>query len=74
VQGALVAGAIANPIGAPHTLMIGGAICICGGGWFSVQLPAIRKLVRPIYQQIGIIPEVARGIHTASVLREQAEE
>jgi len=69
--GSLTAGAIASRIGAPHTLMIGGVICICGAGWFAMQLPAIRKLVRPIYQQIGIIPEVATGIQAASVLREE---
>jgi len=69
--GSLTAGAIASRIGAPHTLTIGGAVCVCGAGWFAMQLPAIRKLVRPIYQQIGIIPEVATGIQAASVLREE---
>ncbi|HLH08505.1 MAG TPA: MFS transporter [Terriglobales bacterium] len=72
--GSLIAGAVAARIGAPNTLMIGGAICICGAGWFAMQLPEIRRLVRPIYQQIGIIPEVAQGIHTASVLQEPPEE
>ncbi len=71
--GSLTAGAIASRIGAPHTLMIGGAICVCGAGWFAMQLPAIRKLVRPIYQQIGIIPEVAQGIQTATALQESSE-
>ncbi len=71
--GSLTAGAIASRIGAPHTLMIGGLICVCGAGWFAVQLPAVRKLVRPVYQQIGIIPEVAQGIETATVLRESSE-
>jgi len=72
--GSLTAGAVASRIGAPHTLMIGGAICICGAGWFAMQLPAIRKVVRPIYQQIGIIPELATGINTASVLQQPPEE
>ena len=71
--GSLTAGAIASRIGAPHTLMIGGAICVCGAGWFAMQLPAIRKLVRPIYQQIGIIPEVATGIQVATSLQENSE-
>ncbi len=71
--GSLTAGAIASRIGAPHTLMIGGAICVCGAGWFATQLPAIRKLVRPIYQQIGIIPEVATGIQVATSLQENSE-
>jgi MFS family permease len=72
--GSLVAGAVASRIGAPFTLMIGGAICIVGAAVFGVQLPALRHLVRPIYAQIGIIPEVATGINTASVLQEHAEE
>ena len=71
--GSLTAGAIASRIGAPHTLMIGGAICVCGAGWFAMQLPAIRKLVRPLYQQIGIIPEVATGIQVATSLQENSE-
>jgi MFS family permease len=72
--GSLAAGAVASRIGAPHTLMIGGAICICGSGWFAMQLPEIRKVVRPIYVGIGIIPEVATGINTASVLQQPPEE
>ncbi len=71
--GSLTAGAIASRIGAPHTLMIGGLICVCGAGWFAMQLPAIRKLVRPVYQQIGIIPEVATGIQVATSLQESSE-
>ena len=38
-----------------------------------MQLPAIRKLVRPIYRQIGIIPEVATGIQVATSLQENSE-
>jgi hypothetical protein len=72
--GSLIAGAAASRIGAPHTLMIGGIICVCGAGLFALQMPSLRQLVRPIYAQIGIIPEVARGIHTASVLQEPPEE
>jgi MFS family permease len=72
--GSLVAGAAAARIGAPRTLMVGGGICIIGGAVFAMQLPAIRRLIRPIYAQIGIIPEVAEGIHTASVLQESPRE
>lgn len=72
--GSLIAGAAAARIGAPETLMIGGGICILGAGVFAMQLPAIRQLVRPIYAQIGIIPEVAAAINTASVLQQPPEE
>jgi MFS family permease len=67
--GSLMAGAAAARIGAPETLAIGGGICILGAGLFALQLPALRKVIRPIYTQIGIIPEVATAIHTASVLQ-----
>lgn len=72
--GSLIAGAVANRIGAPYTLMIGGATCIVGAAIFGSQLPALRQLIRPIYAQIGIIPEVAAGIHTASVFQEPPED
>jgi MFS family permease len=72
--GSLIAGAAASRIGAPHTLMIGGAICIVGAALFALQLPVLRQAVRPIYTLIGIIPEVASGISTASALQEPPEE
>ncbi len=72
--GSLIAGASASRIGAPYTLMIGGGVCILGAALFASQLPRIRQLVRPIYVRIGVIPELARGIHAASVLQEPPEE
>ncbi len=72
--GSLIAGAVASRIGAPRTLMIGGAICVCGAGVFAMQLPTLRRLIRPIYIQIGIIPELAKGIHTASVMQEPPDD
>jgi MFS family permease len=72
--GSLMAGAAASRIGAPHTLMIGGGICICGAAIFGFQLPTLRRLVRPIYVQTGVLPELATGIHTASLLQEPPEE
>lgn len=72
--GSLIAGAVANSIGAPYTLTIGGGICICGAIAFASRLPTIRRLVRPIYVQIGILPELAAGINTASMLQEPPED
>lgn len=72
--GSLIAGAVAVHIGAPHTLMIGGGVCILGAVLFRWQLPELRRLVRPIYVQMGILPEIASGINTASVLQEPPEE
>lgn len=64
--GSLLAGSVAERIGAPHTLMLGGLGCILGALWFANSLPALRRDVRPIYARIGIIPEVASGIQATS--------
>jgi MFS family permease len=72
--GSLIAGAAASRIGAPLTLMIGGAICIAGAGLFASQLPVLRRLIRPIYIRMGVIPEVATGIQAASLLQESTED
>jgi MFS family permease len=72
--GSLIAGAAASRIGAPLTLLIGGAICIAGAALFASQLPVLRRLVRPIYVQMGVIPEVATGIQAASALQQATEE
>jgi MFS family permease len=53
--GNLVAGSLANRIGAPNTLTIGGVICIAGSLLFWRQLPALRELVMPIYSRLGLI-------------------
>ncbi|MBS1804342.1 MAG: MFS transporter [Acidobacteria bacterium] len=55
--GSLLAGAMAHAIGAPRTVIVCGVACILGGIWFTSQLPAIRKDMRPIYQRLGIIPQ-----------------
>ena len=56
--GSLIAGVVANRIGAPATLGIGGALCALGALWFVRKLPQVRALIRPIYVRLGIIPEV----------------
>jgi MFS family permease len=72
--GSLVAGLAASRIGASDTLMIGGAICVGGAALFAMQLPSLRKVIRPIYAQKGIIREVATGIHAVSTLQQPPEE
>jgi len=55
--GSLLAGSVASKIGAPNTLIIGGASCIVGAFMFGKKLPLIRKMIRPIYLEKGIISE-----------------
>ena len=54
--GSLMAGALAQSIGAPGTVMISGVCCIAGALWFTTQMKVVRKGMRPIYEQLGIIP------------------
>jgi MFS family permease len=54
--GALFAGSLAAKIGAPRTLMVNGALCLMASFIFSRRLPEIRKVVRPIYVRMGILP------------------
>ncbi|MCC3492448.1 MAG: MFS transporter [Microcoleus sp. PH2017_16_JOR_D_A] len=53
--GNLVAGGMANYIGSPNTVILGGIICILGSIFFTRQLPALKNLVRPLYQKMGLI-------------------
>jgi MFS family permease len=64
--GSLMAGGLAKVIGTPWTIFIGGIACIIGALFFLKKLPELRTIVRPIYVKLGIIPEVAEGIQSAS--------
>jgi MFS family permease len=55
--GSLLAGSLANNIGAPKTVMIGGIACILGSVLFATRLPTLRGMARPIYIEKGIISE-----------------
>jgi MFS family permease len=66
--GNLFAGFLAHVIGAPATVLIGGAACLLGALLFALRLPRLRPLVRPIYIKMGILPEVAAGIQSAAEL------
>jgi len=66
--GSLFAGGVAHRIGAPATLALGGAGCLLAAAWFARLLPELRRSVRPIYVRMGILPEMAAGIQTATEL------
>jgi MFS family permease len=54
--GSLLAGALAHRFGAPHTVMITGSVCVLAGIWFTTQLRSVRKVMKPIYIEMGILP------------------
>lgn len=53
--GSLLAGGLAKYLGAPYTLLINGSCCILGTLIFSRSLPSLRRLVKPIYIEKGIL-------------------
>jgi MFS family permease len=70
--GSLLAGTLAHAIpamplwfagktplaGAQWTVILNGVVVVLGAAWFVTQLPALRRVVRPIYEEMGIIPSV----------------
>jgi MFS family permease len=46
--GALMAGSLAAPIGAPATVALGGAVCVVGGLVFGAHLPRLRGPARQL--------------------------
>ena len=55
--GALLAGVLANHLGAPLTVALGGAVCILGAVGFALRLPVLRKAAQPLF----IAQEMAGG-------------
>jgi hypothetical protein len=66
--GSLFAGVLAGWIGADKTVLIGGLACLAGGVFFALRLPYLRTLVQPIYSRIGVLPEVAAALQSATDL------
>jgi MFS family permease len=71
--GNFAGGALASRIGAPHSVGIAGLLCLAAALAYARNLPTLRKHVRPIYTQLGIlpaagqvVPEVATGLQAAS--------
>jgi len=84
--GSLLAGTLAHAIpampmwflggaplaGAQWTVILNGVVVVLGAAWFMSRLPALRRVVRPIYEEMGIIPaarEMAAAV-TAEEMRQ----
>jgi MFS family permease len=72
--GSLLAGSLASRLGASHVVQLGGTICMVGSLAFASRLPALRKMVHPIYRRIGILPDVTSGIPSVADLTVSEEE
>jgi MFS family permease len=71
--GSLLAGAVAHRIGAPHTVIITGAFCLAASMWFALERPKVRAVMRPIYQEMGLLP-TAREADLISHAQERIQE
>jgi MFS family permease len=54
--GSLLAGTMADALGAPMTVLLNGLAVLLGAAWFATRLPAVRRQIRLIYLEMGIIP------------------
>lgn len=52
--GGLIAGVLADHIGATHTLLAGGIICMLAALGMTRELPMLRRHLQPIYARLGI--------------------
>ena len=52
--GSLLAGWLADLIGAPTTVILGGSFCILAGGLFATRLPILGRMAHPVYVRMGI--------------------
>ena len=61
--GNLLSGTLASGIGIPYTLLISGTITVLSAAWLWLNLKSLRKYVRPIYINKGILPGLPHDIN-----------
>ena len=66
--GSLLAGALADRIGAPFTVMLTGVFCIVAALIFANSLAAQRAEIRPTYIRLGILPKPMDPVETGPEL------
>ena len=67
--GALFGGALAERLGAPHTVAIGGLASLLGAGWFGMHLPKIRVEARRL-----IVAQAAAGGEPSEMTAQAVED
>jgi MFS family permease len=60
--GSLLAGILAQRIGAPRTVIITGSFCLMGAFWFTLHLPSLNELIHPICREMSLEPECDRHL------------
>jgi MFS family permease len=56
--GSLLAGTLAQRIGAPHTVMVTGTFCLVCSLWLTVELPKLNVAMLPIYRDKGLLRDL----------------
>jgi MFS family permease len=64
--GSLLAGGLGSSVGAPAAILFSGSVCLVSAALYLLKLPVIRSIVRPIYQSMGILPQIAEGVEQAT--------
>ncbi len=54
--GSLLAGAVADRIGAPGMIFAGGLACAAAAAVFGYRIKSMREILHPIYREKGILP------------------
>lgn len=72
--GSMLAGSVAEYIGVNYTLAACAFFCAASIIPFALNLNRLRQMVTPIYQRLGILPQIATGLQTASNLATPPEE
>jgi MFS family permease len=54
--GNLAAGALANALGTPFAFALNGVLAVLAALWYRSKLPAVRRVLRPIYEALGVPP------------------
>jgi MFS family permease len=67
--GALLGGALAERLGAPYTVALGGLACLAGAGWFAFHLPKIRIEARRL-----IVAQAAGGGEPAEMTTQAVQD
>ncbi|MGB7568597.1 MAG: hypothetical protein WBM07_12110, partial [Chitinivibrionales bacterium] len=66
--GSLLAGGLAGLIGAPHTLLVGGILCILGAFSFSKNILSAQDKMRSPEKELS--PEIETGIESSEEVTE----
>lgn len=66
--GSLLDGAIAARFGAPVAMEAAGILCVTAAAVYLAYLPSIRRALRPIYVELGILPKPVVMPEQANVL------